>query len=151
MSWPWSAPAGAGAKSLADWGNGTPRSPFKQHREVVMRFVSPFATRYPHAPVLLGRLHYRNRAYGPEVRIVVYCPCCNATHEHGWTGRSAADLDVAEHRTAHCRDGSPLKRTGYFFLADPRYEEESLAVVALRETMRIVVEEQARSASEIHA
>ena len=47
-----------------------------------------------------------------SAQIAVWCPYCCRMHFHGWDMRDNGR--VLSHRAAHCREGSPLRDTGYY-------------------------------------
>jgi hypothetical protein len=54
--------------------------------------------------------------------IAVWCPYCRKYHIHGWDHAKRADTD-AEHRCAHCNDGSPFRNGGYYITVAPRLHD----------------------------
>jgi hypothetical protein len=62
-------------------------------------------------PLLVG--HRTSRS-----SIAVWCPYCKMYHNHGWDFENEPHLD-AQHRMAHCAEGSPFKPGGYFIAYEP--------------------------------
>lgn len=63
-------------------------------------------------PMLVG---YKFTTRGVD-QIAVWCPYCRVWHVHGWDGH--ADTDTG-HRVAHCLDGSPFRKGGYYIALEP--------------------------------
>ena len=63
-------------------------------------------------PLLVGRV--RVEGFRPPImQLDVWCPYCKRVHVHGWSPEDRR-ADHAEHRVAHCLDGSPLQEGGYY-------------------------------------
>ena len=62
-----------------------------------------------------------------HAQLAVWCPWCKRYHYHGWD--PANNAGHAEHRCAHCSDGSPFRETGYFVSVFRKSDPEAKAHV----------------------
>lgn len=79
----------------------------------------------------------------------VWCPYCGRFHAHGWS----LDLDAryAEHRTAHCGEGSPFHPAGYWIAPLPQRHLAAAHVVKLgRPQRRFLVTRERRILAQQH-
>lgn len=81
--------------------------------------------------LLVGRLKLEpssSPTSPPWISIVVRCPSCRKTHQHGWDAKLTR-LDVAIHCTDHCDPGKGATG-GYWISQDPSHGENNRRVLA---------------------
>lgn len=87
----------------------------------------------PDQPLLVGRLDILDifrRSTAPHLGLNVWCPYCRREHNHGWGRPDKITIAEVEHRCAHCGDGSPFRKGGYWIALDPASAVENKATFA---------------------